>query len=73
MKKIYRMKNLECAHCAAKMETAIRRLDGVNDAAINFMAMKLTVDFAEGADVSSVLSEAAKVCKKVEPDCEILL
>ena len=44
MKKIYRMKNLECAHCAAKMETAIRRLDGVNDAAINFMAMKLTVE-----------------------------
>lgn len=73
MKKIYRMKNLECAHCAAKMETAIRRLDGVNNAAINFMAMKLTVDFAEGADVSSVLSEAVKVCKKVEPDCEILL
>ena len=73
MKKIYRMKNLDCAHCAAKMETAIRRLDGVNDAAINFMAMKLTVDFAEGADLSVVMSEAVKVCKKVEPDCEILL
>ncbi|MBQ2273551.1 MAG: cation transporter [Clostridia bacterium] len=73
MKKIYRMKNLDCAHCAAKMETAIRRLDGVNDAAINFMAMKLTVDFAEGSDLSTVMSEAVKVCKKVEPDCEILL
>lgn len=73
MKKIYRMKNLDCAHCAAKMETAIRRLDGVADASINFMAMKLTVDFAEGSDLSTVMSEAVKVCKKVEPDCEILL
>ena len=73
MKKTYQMEDLDCAHCAAKMETAIRALDGVASASINFFAQKLTIEFAEGADENAVMKLAEKACRKVEPDCRILL
>lgn len=70
MKKIYRMENLECAHCAAKMENAIAKLDGVTAVTVNFMAQKLVLE-AEDDKFDAVLEQAVKICKKVEPDCVI--
>lgn len=72
MKKTYKMEDLECAHCAAKMEKKIAKLKGVEDVAISFLTQKMTVVFAEGADVDSILEEAAAIVKKIEPDCRIL-
>ena len=72
MKKKFKMQDLDCAHCAAKMEEAIKKIDGVNDAAISFMAQKLTID-AEDDKFDSIMEEVVKTCRKVEPDCTILL
>ena len=72
MKKKFKMQDLDCAHCAAKMEEAIKKIDGVNDAAISFMAQKLTID-AEDDKFDSILEEVVKTCRKVEPDCTILI
>ena len=72
MKKKVKMQDLDCAHCAAKMEEAIKKIDGVNDAAISFMAQKLTID-AEDDKFDSIMEEVVKTCRKVEPDCTILI
>lgn len=73
MKKIYKLEDLDCAHCAAKMEKAIAKLSGVENASISFLSQKLTITFAEGADIDAIMKEAAAICKKVEPDCRIIL
>ncbi|HPF53542.1 MAG TPA: cation transporter [Eubacteriales bacterium] len=70
MKKVYRLQNLDCAHCAAKMERAIKKIAGVNDASVNFMYQKLTMDI-EDENSDEILSEVARVIKRVEPDCLI--
>jgi len=72
MKKTYKLDNLDCANCARKMEDAIKKISGVNDAAVNFMAQKLTLD-ADGAKFEEILQAAVKVCKKIEPECAIIL
>lgn len=72
MKKTFKLRDLDCANCAAKMEDAIRKLDGVNSASISFMTQKLTLD-ADDARFDDIVKQAAKVCKKVEPDCTIVL
>ena len=72
MKKTFKMIDLDCANCAAKMEAAIKKIDGVRDAAVSFMTQKLTIQ-ADDARFDAVVQEAVKVCKKVEPDCEIVL
>lgn len=72
MKKTYKIE-VDCANCANKMEDAARKTAGVAGAVINFMTQKLTVEFAEGADPKSVMSEVIKSCKKVERDCEIFI
>ena len=72
MKKKFKMQDLDCAHCAAKMEEAIKKIDGVNDAAISFIAQKLSVD-AEDDKFHSIMEEVVKTCRKVEPDCTILI
>ena len=72
MKKKFKMQDLDCAHCAAKMEEAIKKIDGVNDAAISFMAQKLTID-AEDDKFDSIMEEVVKTRRKVEPDCTILI
>ena len=69
--KIYIVENLDCANCAAKMEGAIKKIDGVNDATVSFLTQKLTLD-AEDARFEAVLDEVVRVCKKVEPDCQIV-
>lgn len=72
MKKRFALKDLDCANCAAKMEAAIKKIDGVNDAAVSFMAQKMTID-ADDARFNDIMDEVVQVCKKVEPDCTILL
>lgn len=72
MKKTFKLRDLDCANCAAKMENAIRKLDGVNNATISFMTQKLTLD-ADDARFDEILQQAAKLCKKVEPDCTIII
>lgn len=70
MKKTYKI-DVDCANCANKMEDAAKKTAGVADASVNFMALKMTVEFEEGADVASVMDAVLKNCKKVEDDCEI--
>ena len=72
MKKHFKLRDLDCANCAAKMEDAIRKLPGVNSATVSFMTQKLTLD-ADDARFDEILEQAVKVCKKVEPDCTILV
>ena len=67
MKKVYRLENLDCANCAAKMEAAIQKLDGVQSATVSFMTQKLTLE-AEEADLPKVLKEVQKCIHRVEPD-----
>ena len=71
MKKKFKMQELDCAHCAAKMEDAIRKLPGVNDVSVSFMTQKLTLDASEEC-FEEVLEQAAAICKKIEPDCVIV-
>ena len=73
MKKVYKMEDLDCAHCAAKMEKGIAKLDGVQTVAISFLTQKMTVTFDDGADMDAIMQKAAAICKKIEPDCRILL
>ena len=70
MKKSYNLEDLDCANCAAKMEKAIREIDGVKSASVNFMALKLTIE-ADDAVFDDVLKKSAKAVKKIEPDCRI--
>lgn len=73
MKKTWKLKDLDCANCAAKMERAIGKLEGVEKATVSFMTQKMTLEIAEGADADAILNEAVKCIKKVEPDCEVVL
>ncbi|MBQ4110955.1 MAG: cation transporter [Clostridia bacterium] len=70
MTKTYRIE-VDCANCANKMEEAVNKIEGVKKAVINFMALKMIVEFEDGADVGKVMKKAAEVCKKVERDSEI--
>lgn len=70
MKKRYKLTDLCCANCAAKMETAINKIDGVNEATINFMGQKLAID-AEDERFEAIMDEVVAVCRKIEPDCTI--
>ena len=72
MKKRFKMVDLDCANCAAKMEEAIRKVDGVKDATVSFMMQKMTVE-ADEAHFDDIMQQVVKVCKRVEPDCEIVL
>ena len=71
MKKTFKLIDLDCANCAAKMEHNIRKIDGVADATVSFMAQKMTVE-ADDDRFESIMDEVVKVCRKVEPDCEIV-
>ena len=71
MKKRYKFE-VDGANCAAKVEEAVKKIDGVNDASVNFMAQKMTID-ADDARFDEILKEVVAVAKKVEPDCELYL
>ena len=72
MKKTYKIE-VDCANCANKMELAANKTEGVKEATVNFMALKMKVEFEEGAETQTVMEEVRKNCKKVEDDCEIYL
>ncbi len=72
MKKTYKLEDLDCANCAAKMENAIKDIPGVNDCSISFMAQRMTID-ADEKSFDSIMKKAVKACRKIEPDCTIIL
>lgn len=72
MKKTYKI-DVDCANCANLMEDAAKKTPGVKDATVNFMALKMIVEFEEGKEPGVVMQDVLKACKKVEPDCEIFL
>ena len=72
MKKTYGIE-VDCANCANLMEEAANKTEGVKSAVVNFMAQRMTVEFAEGSDEKAVMKEVVRACKRVEEDCEIYL
>ena len=70
MNKTYKIEG-DCANCAAKMQEAAKKTEGVADATVSFMTQKMKVEFAEGVDEKTVMKAVLKACRKVEPDCEI--
>lgn len=72
MKKTYKLEDLDCANCAAKMESAIKKIDGVNMVSVNFISQKITLDVNDDK-FDDVLVKAVKTVKKIEPDCRIIL
>ena len=72
MKKTYKI-DVDCANCANKMEEAAQKTEGVRSATVNFMALKMIVEFEDGQDPKQVMEQVRKNCKKVEDDCEIYL
>lgn len=71
MKKVLKMENLDCAQCAAKMESAIGKLEGVSSANISFMTQRMTVE-ADDASWDAILAKIGPICKKIEPDCRVI-
>lgn len=72
MKKVFKLEDLDCANCAAKMERAIKKIDGVVSATVSFMSQKLTLE-ADDATFDAIMKDVIKTCKKIEPDCVIVL
>ena len=72
MKKVYKLKNLDCANCAAKMEAGIKKIPGVSSASVNFLMQKMTIE-SDTDDFEGLMQEVSKVCAKIEPDCKIIL
>ena len=72
MKKTYKI-DVDCANCANKMEEATKKTPGVKDAVVNFMALKMTVEFEDGADIKAVMADVVKNCRIVEDDCQIFV
>lgn len=71
MKKVFKLEELDCAHCAQKMEDGIRKLDGVINVQVNFLSQKLTLEAAD-EKFDNILREAKKIIKKIEPDCALI-
>ena len=71
MKKKFKLQDLDCANCAAKMEAGIKKIDGVKDASVSFMMQKMTIE-AEDERFEEIMKAVVKVCEKIEPDCKIL-
>jgi len=72
MKKVFKLENLDCANCAAKMEDAIKKIKGVTDANVSFMTQRLAIE-ADDELFDDAVKKAVKACSKIEPDCRIVL
>ena len=72
MKKTYKLRDLDCANCAAQMETAIAQMPEVSSVTVSFMTQKMIVEYAEGVDETEGISKIKKVIHRVEPDCEVI-
>lgn len=73
MKKVFKLIDLDCANCAAKMENGIKELDEVQDATVSFMTQKMTIVADDSVDFDKLMKKIVKLCRKIEPDCEIVL
>ena len=71
MKKVYRLEDLDCSNCAAKMERAISKIEGVQSASVSFLMQRLAVE-ADEARFEEIMERVEKVCRRVEPDCRIV-
>ena len=71
MKKTYKLEDLDCANCAAKMERAVAKIDGVNSVSISFMSQRMAIE-ADDSRFEEIMDQVVKTCKKVEPDCRII-
>lgn len=71
MKKSFLLEDLDCAHCASKMEEGIKKIDGVKECTLSFIAQKLVIE-AEESDFERIIKEAKKIIKKIEPDCVLI-
>lgn len=71
MKKVYKLEDLDCANCAAKMERAIAKIDGITSVSVSFMAQRLSIE-ADDSRFEEIMDKVVKTCKKVEPDCRII-
>lgn len=72
MKKTYMLEDLDCANCAAKMEEAVKKIDGVKFASVNFLAQKMTLE-ADDEAFDEILKKAIKTIKRLEPDCRVIV
>lgn len=72
MKKVFKLEDLDCANCAAKMERAIAKIDGVDSANVSFLSQKMTIE-ADDARFDYIIKEVVKICKKIEPDCKVIV
>ena len=73
MKKTFELIDLDCANCAAKMENGIRKLDGVLNASVSFMTQRMTIEADDSVDFDELMKKVVKLCRRIEPDCEIKL
>ena len=71
MKKVYKLEDLDCANCAAKMERAVAKIEGVESVSISFMGQRMAID-ADEARFDEIMDKVVKVCRNVEPDCRII-
>ena len=72
MKKTYKLRDLDCANCAVKMENAIGKLPEVSSVTVSFMTQKMTVEYADGVEEAEALKQIRKIIRRGEPDCEVL-
>ncbi len=72
MTKILRLKDLDCANCAAKMENCIKKIDAIKHVSVNFLTQKMIIDVSD-EEYEAVMQQVIKVCKKIEPDCKIMM
>ena len=72
MTKVLRLKDLDCANCAAKMENCLKKINAINHVSVNFLTQKMMIDVPD-EQYETVMKEVVKVCKKIEPDCKIIL
>ena len=72
MKKTYKLRDLDCANCAVKMENAIGKLPEVSSVTVSFMTQKMTVEYADGVEEAEALKQIRKIIRRVDPDCEVL-
>lgn len=73
MKKVYSIEGIDCANCAAKVEDKINKIKGIDEAVLNFMTSKLSIEFksSEEKDVEQVMNEVRKIIAKMEPDAKL--
>ena len=71
MKKTFLLEDLDCANCAAKVENGVKKLEGVKDASVSFMAQKMTIEAEDGVDFDELMKRVVKLCRRIEPDMVI--